>query len=70
MKITLKALSGKSLHFNVEGTTTLNELLEQLSAELSEPADSLKMVFSGKKLVENLPLEKYGIVCNVHFKDI
>ena len=52
MRIQVKTLTGKSSTFEVEESTSINELRNMIQDVLSVPSDEQKLIFNGKLIEE------------------
>ncbi len=61
MQIFVKTLTGKTTTYDVENSTLINELKEQIYNKESIPVDQQRLIFSGKQLEDNRTMVDYNI---------
>lgn len=61
MKITIKALTGAKLDFNVEETTTVDEVKAMIQEKEGINKDQIRLIFSGKQMADAATMSASGI---------
>jgi ubiquitin C len=62
MSVFVKTITNRNLAFTLEDNMTVMELKQQIESVEGIPIEQMKLIYSGKLLIDNKYLKEYNIV--------